>query len=148
MIGVARGALDAACKYVKERKQFGHPIGEFQAVQFQLAQAATELEAARLMVYNSARLEDASEPYTIDRKSTRLNSSHSQISYAVFCLKKKKHTKLPYPSHLPASRPQPIPPPPFHPHPINQTFFPDHSSHHLKYHPISASSSRPYMHST
>src|SRR2546425_6801005 len=59
MIGVARGALDASCKYVKERKQFGHPIGEFQAVQFPLAQAATELEAARL-----------------DRKRTPLNSSH------------------------------------------------------------------------
>src|SRR5437899_1566182 len=64
MIGVARGAFDATRQYVKERKQFGHPIGEFQAVQFQLAQAATELEAARLMVYNAARLEDAREPYT------------------------------------------------------------------------------------
>src|SRR5216117_2280938 len=52
MIGVARGALDATLKYVKERRQFGRPIAEFQAVQFQLAQAATELEAARLMVYN------------------------------------------------------------------------------------------------
>ena len=75
MIGVARGALDAACKYVKERKQFGHPIGEFQAVQFQLAQAATELEAARLMVYNSARLEDASEPYTMQAAMAKLLSS-------------------------------------------------------------------------
>src|SRR5882724_10012670 len=64
MIGVARGALTAALKYAKERKQFGKPIGEFQAVQFQLAQAATELEAARLMVYNAARLETAGEPYT------------------------------------------------------------------------------------
>src|SRR5207247_10441130 len=59
MIGVARGALQAALKYVRERQQFGHPIGEFQAVQFQLAQAASELEAASLMVYNAARLEDA-----------------------------------------------------------------------------------------
>jgi len=59
MIGVARGALTAALRYAKERKQFGKPIGEFQAVQFQLAQAATELEAARLMVYNAARLETA-----------------------------------------------------------------------------------------
>jgi len=75
MIGVARGALDAACKYVKERKQFGHPIGEFQAVQFQLAQAATELEAARLMVYNSARLEDAGEPYTMQAAMAKLLSS-------------------------------------------------------------------------
>src|SRR2546426_6511462 len=75
MIGVARGALDAACKYVKERKQFGHPIGEFQAVQFQLAQAATELEAARLMVYNGARLEDAGEPYTMQAAMAKLLSS-------------------------------------------------------------------------
>src|SRR2546423_7693202 len=64
MIGVARGALTAALRYAKERKQFGKPIGEFQAVQFQLAQAATELEAARLMVYNAARLEAAGQPYT------------------------------------------------------------------------------------
>ncbi len=59
MIGVARGALDAAIAFVKERKQFGKPVADFQAVQFQLAQAATELEAARLMVYNAARLKDA-----------------------------------------------------------------------------------------
>src|SRR5437764_7018223 len=64
MIGVARGALDASLKYVKERQQFNKPIAEFQGVQFQLAQAATELEAARLMVYNAARLEDAGESYT------------------------------------------------------------------------------------
>src|SRR5213083_2971628 len=75
MIGVARGALDAACKYVKERKQFGHPIGEFQAVQFQLAQAATELEAARLMVYNAARLETAGEPYTTQAAMAKLFAS-------------------------------------------------------------------------
>jgi alkylation response protein AidB-like acyl-CoA dehydrogenase len=59
MIGVARGALDAALGYVKERKQFGRPIADNQGIQFQLAQAATELEAARLMVYNAARLKDA-----------------------------------------------------------------------------------------
>ena len=75
MIGVARGALTAALKYVKERKQFGKPIGDFQAVQFQLAQAATELEAARLMVYNAARLEDAGEPYTMQAAMAKLLSS-------------------------------------------------------------------------
>src|SRR5215210_1049336 len=64
MIGVAQGALDAAMGYVKERKQFGKAIGDFQAVQFQLAQAVTELEAARLMVYNAARLKDAEKPFT------------------------------------------------------------------------------------
>ena len=59
MIGVARGALETTLAYVKERRQFGKPIADFQAVQFQLAQAATELQAARLMVYNAARLWDA-----------------------------------------------------------------------------------------
>ena len=59
MIGVAHGALDAAVKYLNERKQFGKSLSEFQGVQFQVAQAATDLEAARLMVYNASRLKDA-----------------------------------------------------------------------------------------
>ena len=75
MIGVARGALTAALKYAKERHQFGHPIAEFQAVQFQLAQAATELEAARLMVYNAARLEVAGESYTAQAAMAKLFAS-------------------------------------------------------------------------
>src|SRR6266699_756015 len=75
MIGVARGALTATLKYAKERKQFGKPIGEFQAVQFQLAQAATELEAARLMVYNAARLEAAGQPYTTQAAMAKLFAS-------------------------------------------------------------------------
>jgi alkylation response protein AidB-like acyl-CoA dehydrogenase len=61
MIGVAQGALDAAVAYVKERQQFGKSLAEFQGIQFQLAQAATELEAARLLVYNAARLRDAGQ---------------------------------------------------------------------------------------
>src|SRR5437764_9975277 len=72
MIGVARGALTAALAYVKEREQFGKPVAEFQGVQFQLAQAATELEAARLMVYNAARLEDAGQPYTTQAAMAKL----------------------------------------------------------------------------
>lgn len=59
MIGVAQGAINATVAHLKERKQFGKPLAEFQGIQFQLAQAATELEAARLMVYNAARLKDA-----------------------------------------------------------------------------------------
>jgi alkylation response protein AidB-like acyl-CoA dehydrogenase len=59
MIGVAQGALAAATSYVKERRQFGRALAEFQGIQFQLAQARTETEAARLMVYNAARLKDA-----------------------------------------------------------------------------------------
>src|SRR6266516_2582935 len=75
MIGVARGALEASLKYVKERQQFNKRIAEFQGVQFQLAQAATELEAARLMVYNAARLEDAGESYTKEAAMAKLLSS-------------------------------------------------------------------------
>lgn len=75
MIGVARGALDATLAYVKERQQFGKPIADFQAVQFQLAQAATELEAARLMVYNAARLKDAGRPFTQEAAMAKLFSS-------------------------------------------------------------------------
>jgi alkylation response protein AidB-like acyl-CoA dehydrogenase len=63
MIGLAQGALDHAIAYTKERKQFGKAIADFQGVQFQLARAATELEAARLLVYNAARLRDAGEPF-------------------------------------------------------------------------------------
>ncbi len=75
MIGVAAGALAAATAYGKERKQFGKPIADFQGVQFQLAQAATELEAARLMVYNAARLKDAGQPFTQQAAMAKLFSS-------------------------------------------------------------------------
>ncbi|HEX6965834.1 MAG TPA: acyl-CoA dehydrogenase [Gemmatimonadaceae bacterium] len=75
MIGVAGGALAAAIAYTQERKQFGKSIGEFQAVQFQLAQAATELEAARLMVYNASRLKDAQQPFTREAAMAKLFSS-------------------------------------------------------------------------
>ena len=59
MLGLAEGALEAAVEYAKQRKQFGKPIAEFQGVQFELAEMAVEVEAARLMVYNAARLRDA-----------------------------------------------------------------------------------------
>ena len=63
MIGLARAALDYAVAYAKQRKQFGKTIGEFQGVQFELAKMATEIEAARLLVYNAARLKDAGRPF-------------------------------------------------------------------------------------
>ena len=86
MIGVARGALAAATKYVKERKQFAKPIAEFQAVQFQLAQAATELEAARLMVYNAARLKDAGLEFTQNAAMAKLFSSQVAERVTSVCL--------------------------------------------------------------
>ena len=75
MVGLAQGALDHALAYVRERKQFGKSISEFQAVQFQLAQAATELEAARLMTYNAARLRDAGKPFLMEGAMAKLYSS-------------------------------------------------------------------------
>ncbi|HWP38862.1 MAG TPA: acyl-CoA dehydrogenase [Gemmatimonadales bacterium] len=86
MIGVARGALEAALKYVRERQQFGKPIAEFQAVQFQLAQAATDLEAARLMVYNAARLRDAGQPYTKEAAMAKLFSSQAAERVTSLCV--------------------------------------------------------------
>src|SRR5574338_1368041 len=75
MVGVARGALDAATAYVKERKQFGKAIAEFQGVQFQLAEMATDLEAARLLVYNAARMKDAGVNFVKEAAMAKLYSS-------------------------------------------------------------------------
>ncbi|MBI4264564.1 MAG: acyl-CoA dehydrogenase family protein [Acidobacteria bacterium] len=75
MVGLAQGALDHATQYTRERKQFGKAVAEFQAVQFQLARAATELEAARLMVYNAARLRDAGEPFVKEAAMAKIFSS-------------------------------------------------------------------------
>jgi alkylation response protein AidB-like acyl-CoA dehydrogenase len=75
MVGLAQGALDATIHYIKERKQFGKPIADFQAVQFQIARAATEVEAARLMVYNAARLRDAGQPFLKEAAMCKLFSS-------------------------------------------------------------------------
>ena len=86
MIGVSRGALEAAVAYTKERKQFGKQIAEFQAVQFQLAQAATELEAARLMVYNAARLKDAGRPFTQEAAMAKLFSSQVAERVTSLCV--------------------------------------------------------------
>jgi butyryl-CoA dehydrogenase/short/branched chain acyl-CoA dehydrogenase len=72
MLGVARGAWEYAAKYAQERKQFGKSIAEFQGIQFQLAQMATEIEAARLMVYNAARMKDASVPFVKEAAMTKL----------------------------------------------------------------------------
>ena len=72
MLGVARGAWEYAAKYAQERKQFGKSISEFQGIQFQLAQMATEIEAAHLMVYNAARMKDAGIPFVKEAAMTKL----------------------------------------------------------------------------
>src|ERR1700728_721602 len=75
MIGLARGSWEFACKYAVERKQFGKAIAEFQGIQFQIAQMATEIEAARLMVYNAARMQDAGVNFVKEAAMTKLFAS-------------------------------------------------------------------------
>lgn len=75
MVGLARGALEQAISYARQRKQFGKPIAEFQGVQFDLARMATKLEAARLMTYNAARLRDAGMPFLTEAAMAKYYSS-------------------------------------------------------------------------
>ena len=75
MLGLAQGAWEAAAKYSQERKQFGQPVANFQAVGFQLAQMATEITAMRLMVYNCARMKDAGVPFLKEAAMTKLYAS-------------------------------------------------------------------------
>ena len=75
MIGLSQGALDHTVAYVRERKQFGKELSAFQGVQFQIAQAATELEAARLAVYNAARLRDAGKTFLTEAAMAKVFSS-------------------------------------------------------------------------
>jgi len=75
MIGLAQGALDHTIRYTRERKQFGKTIADFQAVKHQLARAATDLEAARLLVYNCARLRDAGQPFLTEAAMCKIYSS-------------------------------------------------------------------------
>ena len=86
MVGLAQGALDATIKYVKEREQFGRAISEFQGVQFQIAAMATDIEAARLMVYNAARLKDAGEPFLMQAAMAKLFSSQVAQRVASECI--------------------------------------------------------------
>jgi len=86
MIGIAQGALKAAVGYLHERKQFGKPLADFQAIQFQIAQAATELEAARLMVYNAARLKDAGKDIAREGAMAKLFSSQVCERVTSLCL--------------------------------------------------------------
>jgi len=77
MIGLARGALECALRYTSERQQFGKSINQFQGLQFQLAEMATDLEAARLMVYNAARMKDAGQNFVKEAAMAKLYSSRA-----------------------------------------------------------------------
>jgi alkylation response protein AidB-like acyl-CoA dehydrogenase len=86
MVGLAQGALDHTLRYVQERQQFGRVLGDFQGVQFQLAEMATEVEAARLLVYNAARLKDAGEPFLMQAAMAKLFSSEVAQRVASTCI--------------------------------------------------------------
>jgi butyryl-CoA dehydrogenase/short/branched chain acyl-CoA dehydrogenase len=86
MLGLAEGAWGHAARYAKERRQFGKPIAEFQAVQFALAEMATEIEAAKLMVYNAARLKDAGQPYVREAAMTKYFTSQVAERVASQCI--------------------------------------------------------------
>jgi len=77
MIGIAQASVDHSIRYTKERRQFGKPIAEFQAVQHQLARAATDVAAARLLVYNAARLRDAGRPFLAEAAMCKLYASEA-----------------------------------------------------------------------
>ena len=86
MLGLAEGAWGHAARYARERRQFGKPIVEFQAVRFTLAEMATEIEAAKLMVYNAARLKDAGQPYVRQAAMTKLFASQVAERVAGQCV--------------------------------------------------------------
>jgi butyryl-CoA dehydrogenase/short/branched chain acyl-CoA dehydrogenase len=77
MVGVAQGSLECGIKYAQERVQFGKPIADFQAVQFQLADLATEIEASRLLTYNAARLRDTGAPFIKEAAMAKLFASRA-----------------------------------------------------------------------
>mmetsp|Transcript_16116 Transcript_16116/g.28233 ORF Transcript_16116/g.28233 Transcript_16116/m.28233 type:complete len:468 (+) Transcript_16116:153-1556(+) len=86
MIGLAQGALNATMPYLFERKQFGHPVATFQGMQFQIAQAHTELEAAKLLVYNAARMKDAGMDVQLQAAYAKLYSSQIAEKIASKCI--------------------------------------------------------------
>ena len=102
MIGNAQGALDATVAYLKERKQFGKSLGEFQGIQFQLAQAATELEAARLMVYNATRLKEAGHDIAVTGAMAKLYAS--QVCERVTSLAVELHGGYGYTKDYPVEK--------------------------------------------
>lgn len=86
MVGLAQGAFEATLAYVQQREQFGRKIAEFQGVQFALARMATEIEAARLLVYNAARLKDAGQPFLREAAMAKLFASEMAQRVASQCV--------------------------------------------------------------
>jgi alkylation response protein AidB-like acyl-CoA dehydrogenase len=86
MVGLAQGALDHTVRYIQEREQFGRRIADFQGVQFQIAEMHTQLEAARLLVYNAARLKDAGQPFLVEAAMAKLFASEAAQRIASRCI--------------------------------------------------------------
>jgi len=86
MLGLAQGALDRTVQYVQEREQFGRAVGSFQGVQFQIAEMATQIEAARLLVYNAARLKGAGLPFLSQAAMAKLFASETAQQVASMCI--------------------------------------------------------------
>jgi alkylation response protein AidB-like acyl-CoA dehydrogenase len=78
-VGIARGALEESVKYAKERRQFGKPIGDFEAIQWMLADMATEIDAARLLVYRAAHLKDAARPFAKAASQAKLYAAETAM---------------------------------------------------------------------
>jgi butyryl-CoA dehydrogenase len=74
-LGIAQACLDASIKYAKERKQFGHPIAEFESIQWKIAEMATRLDSARLLTYRAATLRDLDRPYSLEASMAKLEAS-------------------------------------------------------------------------
>ncbi|MBM4183292.1 MAG: acyl-CoA dehydrogenase [Gemmatimonadetes bacterium] len=86
MLGLAQGALDHTVRYIQQREQFGRTIASFQGVQFQIAEMATEIEAARLLVYNAARLKAAGEQFVVQAAMAKLFASETAQRVASACI--------------------------------------------------------------
>lgn len=86
MVGLARGAFDHTLRYVQEREQFDHPVASFQGVQFQLAEMAAKIEAARLMVYNTARLKDQNARFLREAAMAKLFASRTAQEVSSLCI--------------------------------------------------------------
>jgi alkylation response protein AidB-like acyl-CoA dehydrogenase len=102
MVGLARGALDHARSYVLERRQFGRTVAEFQGVQFQLAELATELEAARLLVYNAGRIKEAGRPFLVEAAMAKLFASRVAERVASKCV--ELHGGVGFTTEFPAEK--------------------------------------------
>ena len=86
MVGLAQGAFDHTLRYVQEREQFDHPVASFQGVQFQLAEMAAKIEAARLMVYNAARLKDQGARFLREAAMAKLFAARTAQEVSSLCI--------------------------------------------------------------